>query len=135
MTRKMLFWATFVLISLSFLSCKKGSNTGTPGGSRTVKYELTGTYSGTLSGGYTNQDGAFQLIDNIRLPWSIEVTVKGSGSQMIALSAGSEVGGFGQAGETMTGKISVGGQVKKEVTVNSTSSGYIDLGGMAYELP
>jgi len=125
-----------------FVSCKKSDNTtstptptpSTPTQSRTVKYELTGSYTGTLIVGYTNQDGTNQLVDKLKLPWTIEVTVKGSGFTPVALTAGSEVGGYGKAGETLTGKLYVGGVEKKSATVNSTSTGYIDLPAQAYQL-
>ncbi len=124
-----------------FVSCKKSDNTttytptpSTPTQSRTVKYELTGTYSGTLLVGYTNQDGTNQLVDKVKLPWTIEVTVKGSGFTPVALTAVSEVGGYGKGGETLTGKLYVGSVEKKSATVNSTSSGYIDLPAQAYQL-
>lgn len=126
-----------------FVSCKKSDSTttssptptpSTPTQSRTVKYELTGTYSGTLLVGYTNQDGANQIVDKVKLPWTIEVTVKGSGFAAVAFTAGSEVGGYGKAGETITGKLYVGGVEKKSATVNSTSTGYIDFPAQTYQL-
>ena len=140
---KKLLPALLLMASMcGFVSCKKSDNTtstptptpSTPTQSRTVKYELTGTYSGTLLVSYTNQDGANQIVDKVKLPWSAEVTVKGSGFAIVGLGANSETSGFGKAGETITGKLYVGGVEKKSATVNSTSTGYIDFPAQTYQL-
>ncbi len=110
------------------ISCSKDDNNDNGGNnSRQVKYELTGTYSGTLLIVYINEDGVNQLADNVSLPWSKEVTIKGNNATTLILNANSEVGGFGQANQTITGKILVGGVEKKTATTNSTSTGYIDV--------
>jgi len=120
-----------LLITLFFafvVSCSKDDDKDTGGNnSRLVKYELSGSYSGTLLIVYINEDGVNQLADNVSLPWSKEVTIKGNSTTPLILSANTEVGGQGQANQTITGKISVGGVQKKTASTNSTSSGYIDV--------
>ncbi len=119
---------TAFLLTL-IISCNKDDDSGsTDGNSRTVKYELSGTYSGTLIVVYINADGVNQVVDNVTLPWSKEVVVTAADPVALVLQAGSEVGGFGQANESMTGNIEVGGVVVKNANVNSTSTGFIDLG-------
>ena len=134
-TTKFISFFAFLIFSISLISCSGSddSNSTNPG-SRLVKYELSGNYSGTLGLVYTNQDGAAQIEDNITLPWSKELTVGGNGMQVVLLTASTEVGGFGQPGETITGKIYVGGDLKETATVNSTNTGYISLNNLAYAL-
>ena len=123
--------ATTLLMTLFLtllISCSKDDDKDNgENNSRKVKYELTGTYSGTLLIVYINEDGVNQLADNVSLPWSKEVTIKGNSATTLILNANSEVGGFGQANQTITGKILVGGVQKKTATTNSTNSGYIDI--------
>ena len=123
--------ATTLLMTLFLtllISCSKDDDKDNGGNnSRQVKYELTGTYSGTLLIVYINEDGVNQLADKVSLPWSKEVTIKGNSATTLILNANSEVGGFGQANQTITGKILVGGVQKKTATTNSTNSGYIDI--------
>lgn len=121
---------SMLFYGLIFSACKKNS-TDNPASSRTVKYELSGTYSGTLIVGHTNETGTTQVLDNIRLPWSKEITVQGD-VIAIGLGGNSETGGPGGAGQTLTGKISVGGVVKKTTTVNTTTTGYVSLSGLQY---
>ncbi|MFV0378532.1 MAG: MmpS family transport accessory protein [Mangrovibacterium sp.] len=122
-----------VFLGTVLFSCgKDDDDTPTPD-SRVVKYELTGTYSGTLLVSYTNADGETQLVDKVTLPWSKEVTVK-AGPVTVGVGASSETTGFGAAGQTLTGTLSVGGVVKKTTTVNSLSTGYIALSNIAYVL-
>ncbi|WP_445455928.1 MmpS family transport accessory protein [Flavobacterium sp. HNIBRBA15423] len=125
-----------LIICLLFASCssddsKKDDLTSN---SKDVKYELTGNYSGTLLIVYTNSDGANQIEDNVSLPWSKEITINKTEAVAIGLTAGSEVGGSGLSGQTLTGKIFIGNELKKSATVNTTSSGYINLSGLTYVL-
>lgn len=83
------------LLSVLFFACKKDKDTST--GSRVVKYELTGTYSGKVSVGYANEDGVTQIVSNLTLPWSKEITVK-NGVTAVALECNSEVCCFGAPG-------------------------------------
>ncbi|SRX76001.1 hypothetical protein AEQU3_02999 [Aequorivita antarctica] len=118
-----------LLLMTIMISCNKDDDSGSSGGnSKTVKYELSGTYSGTLTIVYINGDGVNQVVDNVSLPWSKEVVITAADPVALVLQAGSTVGGFGQANESMTGTIKVGGVVKKNGSVNSTSIGFIDLG-------
>jgi len=117
------------VLSVLFFACKKDKDTST--GSKVVKYELTGTYSGKVSVGYANEDGVTQIVSNVTLPWSKEVTVK-SGVSAVALVCNAEVCCFGTNGQTLTGKISVGGDVKKSTTVNTTSDAFVSLSGLSY---
>lgn len=115
----------FLFIFITF-SCSKDDSPSS--NSKVIKYELSGTYSGTLIVVYTNSDGVNQIEDNISLPWSKEITLTNpSATTAIVLTAGSEVSGAGQANEVVTGKIFIGSDLKKTATVNTTSIGYASL--------
>ncbi len=115
----------FLFIFITF-SCSKDDSPSS--NSKVIKYELSGTYSGTLIVVYTNSDGVNQIEDNISLPWSKEITLTNpSATTAIVLTAGSEVNGAGQANEVVTGKIFIGSDLKKTATVNTTSIGYASL--------
>lgn len=138
-TKRILTFAALLLLT-AFLtsSCGGGDNDNTPtpspSGSRVVLYTLTGTYSAPLTIIYTNEDGGRQVVDKVALPWSKEVTVKGIGVVSISLGGGSEAGNYGQPGETLTGKIMVGGIEKKSITATAISTGRIELGGLGHVL-
>tara|TARA_R110000868_G_scaffold131361_3_gene341397 strand:+ start:3580 stop:3996 length:417 start_codon:yes stop_codon:yes gene_type:complete len=117
------------LLCLLTVSCSKNDDSNNSGEKTyQIKYELTGTFSGTLIIVYDNEDGVNQVEDNVSLPWSKLITIKTDGSLPIGLSANSEIDGFGNANENMTGKIMIGGIVKKSANVNTTSDGFINLG-------
>ncbi|MVO10091.1 hypothetical protein GOQ30_13040 [Flavobacterium sp. TP390] len=114
------------LFSFITISCSKDDSPSSS--SKSIKYELSGTYSGTLIVVYTNPDGINQIEDNISLPWLKEITLTNpSATTAIVLTAGSEVSGAGQANEIVTGKIFIGSYLKKTATVNTTSIGYASL--------
>lgn len=138
-TTKRILTLVALLFLTAFLTASCGGDddstpTPTPSGSRVVLYTLTGTYSAPLTIVYTNEDGGRQIVDKVTLPWSKEVTVKGTGVVSISLGGGSETGNYGQPGETLTGKIGVGGVEKKSITVSAISTGRIELGGLAHVL-
>lgn len=115
--------AIFIFITIS---CSKDDTPSS--NSKIIKYELSGTYSGTLIVVYTNPDGVNQIEDNISLPWSKEITLNNpSATTAVVLTAGSEVSGSGQVNEVVTGKIFIGSDLKKTATVNTTSIGYASL--------
>lgn len=114
-----------LFIFITFSCSKDDSPTSS---SKNIKYELSGTYSGSLIVVYTNSDGVNQIEDNISLPWSKEITLTNpSATTAIVLTAGSEVSGSGQVNEVVTGKIFIGSDLKKTATVNTTSIGYASL--------
>lgn len=118
--------AFVIAAAFSFSSCKKNSDSSSSA-SRNIKYELTGTYSGALSVNYVNADGVQQGVNITSLPWSIEVTIKETDFVFISFGAQTGVAGpYGQLGQTLTGKIYQGGSLKKDATVNATSSGGSD---------
>ena len=118
-----------ILLFLFTISCSKNDDS-TDGGEKSyqVKYELSGTFSGTLIIVYNNEDGVNQVEDNVSLPWSKEITIRATSNTPIGLVANSEIDGSGLSNQSMTGKISIGNVVKKSATVNSTSNGFINIG-------
>lgn len=115
-----------LLVLTFFHSCSRDSDDKSPIDSRVVKYELTGTYPAPVEVTYTNEDGALQLIENITLPWSKEITVK-TGVTGVGLGATAETLIPSTSGKTLSGKIIVGGEVKQSASVFATSSGFLSL--------
>lgn len=106
----------------TFASCSSdddNNNSGT--GSRDVKYEITGNYTGKLSAIYTESGNAGQSVDVNALPWSKTFTASAD-----TAAAGITVSGTGGVvDQTITVKVIVGGKVEKESTAKATSNGGI----------
>lgn len=104
-----------------------GSNTS----SRDVKYEVTGNYTGKLSATYIEEGGAALIEDVTALPWKKEFTAK-----IDSKGASINTSGYGGVkGQTLTGKIYVGGKVVKELTATATEDGIIVLMPGTYVFP
>lgn len=72
--------ATFALSTL-LISCDKDDNGGGGGGGnppvagRTIKYEVTGSYTGSFTVVYIDADGSDEAVTVNSLPWSVEITI------------------------------------------------------------
>ncbi|CAM3729992.1 MmpS family transport accessory protein [Flavobacterium chungbukense] len=116
----------------TFASCSSdddNNNSGT--GSRDVKYEITGNYSGKTSVTYLEKGGNALNEDLTKLPWTKEFTAeaKSTGASLSASGFG------GVAGQTLTGKIYIGGKLENELTVTANSDGIIVLSLTPYVFP
>lgn len=108
----------FNFLTLLFLqSCS--SNEATPSGSRAIKYEITGDYSGNIVVAAIVANGSFDTFEVKKLPWIYEFTADNSVTQVGASAAGNA----SKDGQKATFKIYVGG---KEV---SSGAGTAILGG------
>ncbi|KQO30002.1 hypothetical protein ASF10_05725 [Flavobacterium sp. Leaf82] len=123
-----------IVLTLTFTagSCSSDNDSDpVSGGSRDVKYEVTGNYTGKLSVTYIEEGGAALIEDITALPWKKEFTAK-TDSRAASISTS---GYGGLKGQTLTGKIYVGGKVVKELTATATEDGIIVLVPGTYVFP
>ncbi|KAF2337301.1 MAG: MmpS family transport accessory protein [Flavobacterium nitrogenifigens] len=114
-----------IVMTLAFtaVSCSSDDDKGSANNSRDVKYEITGNYTGTLSTTYFEKGGNALNEDITKLPWTKEFTAdaKSIGASLSASGYG------GTPGQTLTGKIYVGGKLQNELTATATNDGIIVL--------
>lgn len=122
-----------IVLTLSFtaVSCSSDDNNSSESNSRDVKYEVTGNYTGKLSVTYIEQGGAALIEDITALPWKKEFTAR-TDSKGASLSTS---GYGGVKGQTLTGKIYVGGKVVEQLTATATEDGIIVLTPSTYIFP
>lgn len=100
---KKLIIATLTVFTI-LVSCKKDSDEKPNNTSRTIKYEVTGNFTGTLTASYTTASGG-TANDQITLPYNKEINYASNvTAAIIALS-----GGGGIAGQKVTLVIKRGG--------------------------
>jgi len=114
-----------IVMTLAFtaVSCSSDDDKGSANNSRDVKYEITGNYTGTLSTTYFEKGGNALNEDITKLPWTKEFTADAK-----SLGASLSASGYGGTpGQTLTGKIYVGGKLQNELTATATNDGIIVL--------
>lgn len=118
-----------LLILTLTLSCSKDDNE-TPIESRIIKYEVSGTATGTFDITFITGSGSGSNAVTSALPWTREIVApEGFFAPTINASV------FGATpGKTLTAKIYVGGVVKKEQTEIVQSNGMAIIGGLQYIL-
>ena len=110
-----------IVLTLAFTAGSCSSDNDNDSGSRDVKYEITGNYTGKIGATYIEAGNAGQNVDVNTLPWTKEFTATGD-----TTGAGITVSGNGGVeNQTLTVKIYVGGKVEKETTAKATSDGII----------
>jgi hypothetical protein len=131
MKRNLFLFCTIVIQSALFFSCAKTSDISpTPSGSRAIKYEITGNYSGIITLVCTTNNDDFEIMEIKKLPWKLEFTAK----QSITFVGGSASGGGGVSGQTATLKTFVGGQEVSSGAGTALSSGFLNLTNKIYIL-
>jgi len=114
---------TLLFIFAAFISCSSDDDSsGTPAptpSSRNVKYTVTGTATGNFSIIYISATGGGTNETYAALPYSKEFTAQ---SNVPSVSFTSGVTGA-VPGQTMTAKIFIGGDLKREI------SGVVDANG------
>lgn len=101
------------------------STTGpTPVVSRSVKYEITGNYSGHFTVVYTNKSGGMNTVTVTALPWSLSFDAN-SDVAAVAMSVGAVVSQPGVTGQKATAKIFIGGKEKRASEGLADEDGYI----------
>lgn len=126
------FFAIIGLI-LTLQSCSKDdvSSPSSISGSRAIKYEITGNYSGEFIVVATTNNDDFEVMEVKKLPWKLEFTAKESIKTVIIQAQGSTPG---VAGQTATLKTYVGGTEVSTGTGTALSSGFISLTNKLYIL-
>jgi hypothetical protein len=134
-----------LFLPLAFTSCKKKKNetpapppastpTPTP---KTIKYEITGNYSGHLLvvfGGSGSTGGGNETIEVTSLPWSKTVEYA-STIIAVAISAGSVSQYIGVQGQTASIKIYHGTNLVQSSNGTVLSGGVLALPGLSYVFP
>ncbi|MCP2027996.1 hypothetical protein L1276_003164 [Flavobacterium sp. HSC-32F16] len=127
--------ALVLTLAFTAVSCSSdndndnGNNSGT--GSRDVKYEVTGNFTGKMDVSFLEKSGAPLIEDLTKLPWTKEFTADaGSDGALLHTS-----GYGGTQGQTLTAKIYVGGKVVSELTGTANSEGIIVVHTKTYVFP
>ncbi len=109
----------FIAALTILVSCKKDDDKKPNTSSRTLRYEVTGNFTGTVIASYTTAAGS-TANDPITLPWNKEVTYASSVTAAIILVTGNG----GVAGQKVTVVIKRGGtQVGSPIEAVAESSG------------
>jgi hypothetical protein len=127
-TFQVLYFLAFAFfMGVSIISCS-GDDEGTIEPQRTIKYEITGNFSGKMVIVYTNPVGAAESVEGISLPWSKEINL--ATANTAAFGAQSYV--VGNPGETATAKIYVNGEVKRIQTSTADDLGFLHIPNLSY---
>ncbi|MBO9582596.1 MAG: hypothetical protein J7574_00400 [Flavobacterium sp.] len=114
-----------IVLTLAFtaVSCSSDDDKGSGNNSREVKYEITGNYTGTLSTTFFEKGGNVLNEDITKLPWTKEFTAEAK-----SIGASLSASGYGGvAGQTLTGKMYIGGKLENELTAKANNDGIIVL--------
>lgn len=105
--------STAVVLALCFVACKKPVNEPPAGNGRTIRYEVTGAFSGVLFASYTSAAGSTVNEQLASLPWNKEITYNATvTAAILALS-----GNGGTAGQQLTITVRRGNSVVSTTSV------------------
>jgi len=97
---------------------------------RVVKYEITGSYSGKLTVLYNDNVTGNTILDNVNLPWSLEITYP---QNITAIGIGAvSASVVGTSGQNATMRILINGKVERASTAATGSFGEISLPALSY---
>ncbi|GEM_PF-1103445 len=115
-----------LLISTLWLACKKDNNGTVEPTQRSIKYELSGTFSGKLLVVTSTNSGQLQQFNNVALPWSKELTYDAA-----VLAAGAalqtENEHRGVAGQSLVLKVYLNNQLKDTRSITADGNGIINM--------
>ena len=117
---------TSLILSLLLTACSKDEPTPTK--SREVKFEVTGTFSGTIDATYITAGGGATNETLPSLPWKKNISYQSSVSGTTITIAG----GGGVAGQTLKVKVFAEGTVVSETPGVANSSGIIVIAAPTY---
>lgn len=110
----------FITALTILVSCKKDSDKQPDNSSRTIRYEVTGNFTGTLIASYTTAAGGTANDQINSLPWNKEINYASNVTAVIIAVSGNG----GTAGQKVTVVIKRGGsQVGTPMEVVANSSG------------
>lgn len=121
--------AFVIVVTISFQSCKK-KPASESSYSHTIKYEITGSFSGKLDVIYNDNVNGNTHLTNVSLPWTKEIKYS---SNIITIGIGAQASTTGASGQTATIKIYSGGVVVKTSTATAGSAGEILIPTIAYQ--
>lgn len=101
---------------------------------RSVKYEITGNYTGQLNIIYNDNMSGNTVVAVTTLPWSKSIEYP-SNVQGIGIAGNTILGQQGVAGQTATLKIFAGGTVVRTTTAIADNNGAINFQPLAYVFP
>ncbi len=116
------------LLAIVLPGCKKDKDDNTPSG-KTVKYEITGNFSGVFSVIINDNVSGNLVLYNITLPWSKEITYD---SKVIGVGIGAMVTTYGTPGQTAVMKIYSGGNVVKTSNGQAGSNGEMSIPALSH---
>lgn len=120
------------LLALVLISGACSKSDDKPRAKRDLKYEITGSYTGSVTAVYTNANGSTVSETVHSLPWKKELTVA-STIAGVGFSFSPVAGKPGVTGQTMTLRLSAGGQVKESVDGVADAMGYmVTFASIAY---
>jgi len=115
-----------LLFSTLWLACKKNDSGTKEPIQRSVKYELSGNFSGKLLVVTSTNSGALQQFNNVALPWTKELTYDAT-----VLAAGAalqtENEHRGVAGQSLVLKVYLNSQLKDTKSVIADGNGVINM--------
>ena len=133
MKKQILSSLMLLLLSVTlFVSCKKNDDKDDNGqNERKVKYELSGNFTGKLQVVTSTNSGQLQQFNSVALPWTKELTydknVLGAGISLQTLNENK-----GVAGQTLTLKIWLNGQLKDTKTGTADANGAVNMANSFY---
>jgi hypothetical protein len=104
-----------------FISCNKSDEDNLD---RNVKFEITGEFTGKVSVKYTNNLGNTITVNDVQLPWSIEIHYD-INIREISITANGTVSG--NPGQTVTTSIYQNGKTIKQIVLTSDRSGLLTI--------
>lgn len=120
--------AIVAISSVIVLSCSKPNDPPAEQTKR-VKYEITGNFSGKLTVIYNDNVNGNTVLNNISLPWSVEVTYP---ANIVGIGIGASSSTTGTAGQTAVIKIYVNGTEAKSSTGTATATGVMTIPTLAH---
>lgn len=124
--KKTIFLFLTICAVMFTMSCKKDSEAPKP---KTVKYEITGNFSGKLTIVYSDNVNGNTTVTGAALPWSKEVSL---GSNVLSIGIGGQASTVGVAGQNAALKVYVAGKVVKSTTATAGANGEISIPTLAY---
>lgn len=114
-------------LSLFTVSCNNDDdgNSTAPNG-RTVRYEISGNYTGKLLVVTSTNTGMLQQFNNVSIPWTKELSYNNT---VLAAGAGmqTENGTLGVPGQTVVVKIYLNGVLRDTKTAIADANGTINI--------
>ncbi len=110
---------TLIIVLTIFAACKNDSDNPSGNSSRTIRYELTGNFSGSLIASYTTASGGTVNEPVGSLPWSKEIVYASNVTAAIIAVSGNS----GTSGQEVTVVVKRGGSQVSSTVATADGSG------------